>query len=750
MVTVLAIVLAVVIIGLAGSAGFLFGKLTTPEQLLPERAEEFHDAQPPDEQTQAHVVLPEPPLYFFANLPPGVDDAAVREELAMAAGVGMRKFVVRVPLPWRDQPEELESIQSRMNLAASADSESRIVVHLDLNPPEWWLAEHPGARVAVSEPVFGLASVASSDWRAAVSAGLERVVEAIASGGYDTRVEGYLLTAMEDGWWMFRDGYGESDANTQGFREWLGRRYTNDQVLQEAWADETVTLDSATPPGRLDGDERDQVFFDLPSDQRYTHYLEYRSAVTADAIAEFSQILRDETRPGTRIIVPYGYALEWPGNDSGHLALGRLLEGTVDEFVSPVSYTNRALGGAGGFMGPVHSVLGRDKRWSLIDDSRTGITRDPVTGEISLMEGLRIQNVFEVQRRNFAMALANGLGMYWLDAGGVGSLLHQEMWRQFGEMRVAYQMVKSQSTPLQSDPEFEPISFKPTLCVVVDEESRFYQRCDTGLNPYLLTEARDVALRAGVPTEFRLLQDVLEGDAPPAAVYLFLNAFRITTEQREHLHALLSEQQAGAIWMYAPGYLSEEGPSAEHIGATVQMRVKQFEETESSSSAYTIDGNWIEADAAFGVDASWNPLFYIDDPDVDVLAAYQTSKKPSVAIAFPTPETMSVFCAEPRLPLELLREILSIREQHLYMPNAEAAFADTTYFGGNVVALHAQGRGQRHIDLGLSYDVRDLLDDEVGWPGAQVITPILKTGDTRLLYLTPAITEPDTAITEGP
>ena len=85
--------------------------------------------------------------------------------------------------------------------------------------------------------------------------------------------------------------------------------------------------------------------------------------------------------------------------------------------------------------------------------------------------------------------------------------------------------------------------------------------------PLLLRAAADCALQAGYPTRFYLLDDVLNAPAPLAAVYLFVNAFHLSRDERESLHARLAENGAAALWMYAPGYFDETA-AEENISAT--------------------------------------------------------------------------------------------------------------------------------------------------------------------------------------
>ena len=105
-----------------------------------------------------------------------------------------------------------------------------------------------------------------------------------------------------------------------------------------------------------------------------------------------------------------------------------------------------------------------------------------------------------------------------------------------------------------------------------------------------------------------------------------------------------------------------------------------------------------------------SPLFYIDDEEASVVAKYADSDRVSAAIAFLEEGWTSVYIAEPALSSSLLREILQIFEKHVYVRMTPAGLNDTIHFGSDLIAIHAQGAGERLIELTQTSDVTDLLD----------------------------------------
>ncbi|MCP4645954.1 MAG: hypothetical protein GY851_36250 [bacterium] len=708
--------------------------------------------------------LPEPaPLYLYADARPRADMEAVLKEVGYAADAGVHRYVLVLPLTWEEAtPEGTLRPLARI---AERDPLAEFIIALTLNPPGAWLREHPEAAASDS----GLPSVASDAWRQSAKDALARFIKAVRSVPESGRVRGYLLQALKDGRWYHGSEPDDSSANLEAFREWLTTRYETDTAIQAAWADDTATLEKAPIP-RPSADAGSTALRASPADQPYVDYARFVSETTAGAIESLAGYVKGEAGEEILVIVPYGHSLEALPTGAGHYALARLLRSSVvDGFVSPVSYYDRGIGGAGGFMGPVHSARLHAKHWFILDDTRTGIARDSESGRIERQAGLQTRDVYKVQRRNFAAALANGIGLFWADPTGVGCLADEEMWRRIDVMQRAYRSVWPDGAPAPTAPLMPseppeasgaspaPAAERVPLMAVVDEGSRLYLTDSRSRAHELLVHARDCVLRSGVPSQFCLLSDVLDGTAPPAAVYLLLNAFHLEEQDRDTLIATARRNRAALVWAYAPGYLTtstqpgqEDGgeavppiltASVENVAAATLMPVKAFEEPARAGSAYKLEGVWMNPGDPFGEPVEWDPLFYVEGEELFTLATYRESGKPSVAIEFFEDQWASVFIAEPSLSVNLLREILRILEQHIYLSATSGHFMDTCHFGPDIVAVHASADGDRELDLDVPHDAVDLLELDgalqpvPSWAGKQYPTVPMTMGETRVFQL---------------
>jgi len=721
----------VVVVLLAALAGFWLGNQSV----------RLHEEAPPRPQVVATPTAdaiaedePQPPPLFLFTSAPEDTGGAVAEQVAMAAHAGIHQYVLPVALPW---DAAAEGFLAPLDVLLGIDPAATVLLYVTLDPPPAWLDAHPDQAAQVAGKRTGQVCIASQVWLRDVQAALGALIEA-AQAAHGERVLGYVAACLHNGRWHRRGPPDASPVNTAAFRSWLRARYRDADALQKARNDPDQGFDHAAVPPAPDAPEGGPVFLELPQMQPHLDYRAFASDSTAEAIMAVTDYIKRLAGPDVQVIVPYGDTFEIPRPASGHLALARLLESDLDGFAGPVSAFDRGLGGAGGLIGPVDSAALHGKQWYLIDDTRTGIALDTATGHVARPKNIRAEDIYSVQQRNFAVAVTHGLGLVWADPEGTARLHDPEMWQRFGAMHDIYTMVNTWE--LAQVECIKPYPSIPMLNVVVDEASQLVVRGDGKLDQVLLRQVRDCALRVGVPTRFYLLSDVLELEAPPAPAYLFLNAFRLTTAQRTRLHAMLEHNKAAAIWMYAPGYI-DGLPAVANIAATTRMTVKAFDGPAETGSVCLLPGKWVNEAEAFGAKIQLEPLFYIDDPDADVIAKYAASDKASVAVHFFETGWASIYCAEPSLTPALLRELLSILEIPISYQPTPTPFYDTVHFGPNLMAIHAKNAGERAINLGEPCDVQDLLAPEVGWPRKRTFDLPLNTGSTRLLQLIPLETE---------
>lgn len=732
---VIRLVIFICLLLIAAVAGLYLGRVSVRDEPLG-TTRVAHMPASPVRPTDATVTADDsdgvtPPVYFYAGHTEDDNWKLIGEQVQLAAAAQVHQYIVPISIAWTSEayPEAAAQYLDILERYIAWDNHAKLLLQVNLNPPISWFEAHPAAAIRVNDTLQPYPTPTSAVWQETARAGLEHLIRTVESSIHRERLLGYVLGALLEQRWTLPESYDRSDANRHGFSRWLRRRYADEHALQTAWARSDIGFDTVSIPPRPDTSDLTGIFVSLPEQQPVADYLRYTSESVADALAGFASMTAATSAITPAIGAFYGFSFEMPSNSAGHFALTLLLESDLNTIISPVSYVDRGLGGAGGMMGPIDSWTIRGKRWLLFDDTRTGVERDNETGEFSRIKGIRAEDVYEVQRRNFSMALTFGLGLVWADPQAEGWLYDAEQWAYLGKLRDIYADIIADDV---SSPDVS--GDDAVMTVVIDEEARFFQQCDTLLNLSLLVKGRDAVLRSGINSRFHLLRDVIEWRAPPTPIYLFLNAFHLSEEDRERLHARLAHEQASAVWVYAPGYISH-APDVENIGATTGMDIRAFDGPARTGSVYLLSGQHMRSEQRFGSGESWAPLFYIaPDENTDFLARYEDEEdKGSVAILTMPEEWTSVYIAEPEPSAALLCEIVRLLEQHVYLSPVETAYYDAFFARDNLLALHASQAGKREIQFGYFCDSEDLIDPSIGWLQKDSVMLSVRTGETRLL-----------------
>ncbi len=736
---------ALLIVVAMAVAGGLVGRLSAPTILpkasvAPETAanEEVETAVEPE----SAPVIPalDPPIYLQLGIGSGSVWEALEKEITLASAAGVYRYMVPVALPWSDDETITESL-TQLERIHALNPDAEFTLELDFNPPATWFEQHPDARMAGVVGDTPMPTPASVAWLDAARAAFDRLHTQLQGASLNNAVSGFVLEGLQQGRWQCGELRDDSQDNILGFRGWLARLYEDDGALKKAWSNDDVTLEAVVPPEPRATEGAPASFLRLKEDADLIDYATYRATVLAESIAALASHVRGRVGESNSIWATYGYTFEMASSTSGHLGMGVLLDSDLNGFVAPVSLANRGIGGSGGYMGPVHSAIAHGKRWLIIDDTRTGYAWNDETSKIEQIRGLRPEDVQNVQRRNFALAAVHGLDLAWSDPDGRGALSDEGQWDFFQGLveiyrdHVAYPGSRTEHAR-QTYPEDMPENDEPTIMVVVDEAAQFLCDDSGGLGALLATN-RDEILKTGVRVEFCLLDDMVEFRVPPTPVYLFLNAYQMPAEKRKLLHERFAEEKATAIWVYAPGY-QDVTLMPDNISDTIGMKVKTLDEGSATGSTFALSGgHWLDEGQVFGTPRGFNPLFYVDDEEADVLARYKQSEKPSVAMRTMEEGWTSVYIAEPELAAPMLREILRILEQQVYFRPGKQRFFDVTVAHQNLLAIHASQDGERIVNLGRFHNIQDLFDPAIGWPQKESFVLNLKAGETRLLELSP-------------
>jgi hypothetical protein len=264
-----------------------------------------------------------------------------------------------------------------------------------------------------------------------------------------------------------------------------------------------------------------------------------------DTMLAMEKVVREKKKKKKLSVLFYGYVFEFMALNrgpaaSGHFALRRVLDSSdVDILCSPISYFDRQLGGSAPAMTAAESVMLSGKLWLYEDDTATHISVGDFPGSLE-----RAKNSWESNQmllRNTAEEACRNFAGWWMDLGSAGWFDDPAMWTEMKRLEAI-------DLPLLKN----PTPYKPEIAMVIDEASAMSIAHDGNkIGRPLIYEGRAPFARCGAPFGQYLLDDVLNGKVNHAKVYVLLNAWMLTPDQRE----MLLQKTAGKtrIWCYPPG-----------------------------------------------------------------------------------------------------------------------------------------------------------------------------------------------------
>ena len=670
------------------------------------------------------------PYFFFVNAETASDGETVEAQIREAAANGIHLFSGVMYLPLRNAygDRSFGAIDALIQQILTADPDGLILPRLQCVPTNFWARTHADQMAVYADGSEGDVSLASSEFWAdcvdALEALLAHFADPSTPGG--DRVIGLHLDRGE---WFYdaSAGYDLSPPNQTAFQYWLHAKYQQPYALRAAWHDANLTWeDAGVPewPGQTVATKKtDTPLYLARREGRWPDYAQFSSELVADVISGLASAIKTLSQNRLLVAVSYGYVLEFAGrNDSGHLALGRLLQSPdIDIVAGPNSYTGRVVGSPAAFGAPIDSVTLHGKLWLVEDDTKTFLA-DAETDDTYNPKIVSGADTQAIHQRHFGAALAHKAGVTWMDLWGQGWLNSPDIWRELGGLVTQAGRWEQVAQPAA-----------PDVAVLVDEASLTYLKNDpNGLGTHLIGRARDILLRAGSSIGFYLQSDLVRDDFPDSKLYLFLNALRLTTAERQAVREKLQKPGKTLAWVYAPGIFDENGESSEEVGEVVGMALRP-QPWNSRAGSQTLDVRHplterMRGTKRIGTEEILNPLYAVSDPQATVIAEYTATGAASLAVREHKSGWKSVFFGDPYLTAELLRGLYQYAGVPIYEAQDDIIYAD----GGGALTIHGSFTGQRTVNLPRAASVYDVFDDKIIAVNSRSFRAFVRARTTRL------------------
>ncbi len=641
---------------------------------------------------------------------------------------------------------DFSTFEKRLQSVIDADPEAKFHFRIHFEVPEWWTEYYPDECEIDSNGRRQKQSFASGLWREQVTDYLAQLIAKVDEIGMRERVYAYQTGAGGSSEWVKGE---TSMAAVCGdysqpmrlhFRQWLKNKYSGDSArFREAWQDKNAAFDTAEVPSREEQiPEGHNSFRDPRIERKVIDYYECLAELCAELIIDFNETVKKESKNKVLSGAFYGYLTELAWNRCffgvdtdaeystiqrcGHLGLSKVLESPdVDFLVSPCSYGFRGIGGAGAPMPPTESLRNNGKLYIFEEDSRTMTAgKDHEHGRV-----YTIGDSIAVMKRNFCDVIIRGMGIWWL-----GHYQDLTVVPEYKPVLSRFQEIGEFALQLDRKPQAE-------IAVLLDDRSFYYEHVKNTLDLPLIFQQRLWGLsRTGAPYDLYLLDDYLDRVEKPYKFVIFLNAFMVSEERARTIQRRLEADSAAALWIYAPGYLSDDDASPNGMerltGFTFEqckypwgpmINILDFEHP------ITRD---LPQDFFWGTNSILSPVFFLNDSKADILGQVVFSLggcKPGFAVK-EMGGWKSIYSAAPNLPAPVLRGIADYAGVHLYSREG-----DVLYAIDELLAVHTVKGGSRTFSLPRKAEaVYDLFEKKLIAENTDAFTVELEKASSSLFF----------------
>ncbi len=632
--------------------------------------------------------------------------------LRQMSEAGVRLFQVDLWLEdiWKEKEKRLDMALARRQVSGvlNACPGGGVVVRLHVNAPLWWNLAHPEECVQYADgPVQDLpsglpfnhedgdilranrASLASKLWREEAGNILREFCHRLARTREGKAVIGIHISGGVYGeWhpWGFIKQEPDVSAPMQlAFRKWLKNKYLTDENLQAAWGNSRFNLANATVPDTTERRCCADGFFRNPAlEQRVMDFYRCQQSVIADDIEFFCRIAKEQWGRPLITGVFYGYMQFGLCRQAlnGHLEAQRLLESPwIDYFAGPPSYyePSRKAGGSGMERAPIRSIQLHGKMW--FDEIDNGYLQDKRERDFVRSGALGDTNYLPVLQRSLWLPMVQGCGLWLYDFGPRRNtgwwdspMYLEEIKRTLDYFRNRY------------GKGMKPEAHAADALVVWDTES-FYavknvntKRCEKGLDA-----AAEELLCSGISLDHIYLFDLQHVDLKAYKAIIFINAWVLTSGQRQFIRDTVAQNGRTLIWNYGAGYSDSTHGGKELTEQLTGISLQQIKRDDKPV--------WIMGQDTVENPEPLEPLLFVSDREATTLAKLHGKGEAVIARKnFPT-HTM-VYAAIPLHRSAVFRTLL--QEAGCWVLNDRP---DATFSTADFIILHTGKGGKRNLRL---------------------------------------------------
>ena len=531
---------------------------------------------------------------------------------------------------------DFSAIDRQMEMFIQNAPDAYFAPMLQLDTRDWYLKLHPD----VPNSFTHLSQIACDEtWKRQAADYMKAAIRYIEEK-YGDRVYGYfLLCGTTTEWFSHFDCEEANDIKNAGYKKWR--------------QDEKAQLPD------LDRLNREGDVFLAEDEEDVYLARKFHNELIAELALYFVKEAQTVIDHNKLMGLYYGYLFELGGKrlyNDGSLGYEKIfLSPDVDMISSPSAYGYRGLQDPSAFMLTQKTLDAHNKIYFLEFDHITHVAPERITdgldpnsanNKLVYIPGYKNKCKSEAESlnlmyRDFILCQGNGAALWWFD-------MFDGWFRSEGMMAGVKHML--QITRELSQKETKSIA---QVAVFAEGESMYRARKSANLATVCLSDIRRTLSECGAPYDLYSISDLSLEQMDRYSVYLFVNQYDITPQNKALIAEKCARQGKTAVWLYAPDYAGGGKCNVSNIEKVTGIAVAQ---SQSSHGGIVWDGQTVRYDLAA-------PYFSVCDSGAEPLACFQDG---SVAAAR---KEHSVYVATCNLPAGLLRKMLDDAGVFIYSRN---------------------------------------------------------------------------------
>ncbi len=647
------------------------------------------------------------------------------------------------------------TLDERIASILKMNPDAKFILNLHCFSPFSWYKKHPNEIMADSKGSIyrstkkfrSANSWASLKWKTEIIKRIKALMAHIKKQDYYNKILGAVSFAGWEGqwtWWRPLKDQSESKlqfleqmkscvdyspAMLNYLKKWVKNKYKNVEALRKSWKSDEVTFDNVSIPAIEIVSRCDFFGFRDASKgdtRRVVDYFDAFIDARLEALMAFTKVIKNETKDSPILAGAYYGARLWY-HIGGNLNSLRELSGydrkffkspDIDFFISPPFHYVHEIGG-GTYSHLLADTLMENGKFVFLEHDLPTHLRSHGKHEFNKNDKVpkNLNETIELLKRGLAYVICKGMGVWWWDeqmektTGNPGWYNAPEIWNAFKKFsKIGEAALNKDRTQIHEI----AVIYSERNCLFTSPTSR-------GIGHDLILNQFKPFLQMGAPFGVYSVADM--DKIPPMKVYIFWNTFYMTKEQRDYINANLKKNGSTLVWIYAPGFLSDEGLYLKTMSDLIGFNCQKIDDLSKMASQITnkehpisktlyksLEGQIFKPVAIPEIRRALTrqqeedvaPLFYVNDLQATTLGRYKESGLPSLAVKN-FDNWRSVYCGFYPLSAELLRNIAQYSGAHIYNTQKDVIYANKSYIG-----FHSAKPGKHKIYLPKSKKVTEL------------------------------------------